>query len=813
MDYGTEHEVHAASTVVERFLPAFMPSMSFYEEGSHVIFHQDVPLILVSPDGSIRPSSTNTATNLPEPVMAVEIKCPFPNKHSKPVHYELPKRYITQILAEMACLKVKQLLYVSWSEESTTLMVVKFDEVLWNLILEEAYQIYGHGQIPTLTKQTPGAKAIKAELASFQQRNVKLLLETSSATSVPTENTCVSMEFLPFMITNFFCDDLGLASVTMLPCIKNTLKHSFELTRKKATEVLVWLVSDVDRAWRPETPHSVPVAYGLKSYSLTSAVMRNMTDEILAACHEKGVHVACTCFDGQWLTLATRSKDNQPLTLLQLQQAIWEKVKSQTKEDVVHIIANAQNMSDVLHWFYHFFCGTKKVCSDVEVTHQEVDDGYLPVDAIETLVSHAANADTLDIPTESSSLVSQTDSAKRQFELHELSELKSIISKKRLGEKALLRWSNYSLQTLQGLLKSAKGMLEFTVAELNEIIDFGKTCFGAANVDISKSWVKGDKINGLALLFGLRNLLPDKEKMVKGPPLSLKQLASSVLHKHRSGGVLVRKLPKRCILNIVAAKVIYPVEKKLFEQSSPFPSDMKISGMDSPKFWFSYPETNAERNQLEPKCVDSHHLFVNLRTKVCRDGLSGFGISKEAWSSVAKFHGDILSPALVNDLIDKQSNGFARATFSEQVQEKMEGLGFEKEAKFCEYVRNWYEADDSKGIPAEGRIERRLRLRSFLLDPVDFSLFPPYGQFVMGMSKQMYEGFLQNIDTKNLLYLLTKQNTYNVRAVGSLQNETFFGQMSDMEPTKLGCPKAIAVPRLMSTITELMHFRHNPDLR
>ena len=108
-------------------------------------------------------------------------------------------------------------------------------------------------------------------------------------------------------------------------------------------------------------------------------------------------------------------------------------------------------------------------------------------------------------------------------------------------------------------------------------------------------------------------------------------------------------------------------------------------------------------------------------------------------------------------------------------------LGHNKEAYFCKLVRDWYSADDAPGISAVNRAAYRLNMRKFLLDPLDFGQFPPYGSHVLGMSKQMLEGFLQSIDTNIQLYSVVIDGTMNSRAVSSLTNETFFGDMTDME--------------------------------
>ncbi|CAH1779700.1 unnamed protein product [Owenia fusiformis] len=105
----------------------------------------------------------------------------------------------------------------------------------------------------------------------------------------------------------------------------------------------------------------------------------------------------------------------------------------------------------------------------------------------------------------------------------------------------------------------------------------------------------------------------------------------------------------------------------------------------------------------------------------------------------------------------------------------------------------------------------RLAFRRFLLDQVDFEIFPPYGSHIKGIPQTAFEGFLQSIDTHMQLYALI--GPYNQRAVSSLVNENFFGELSEVEPTKLGCPKATHIGRLMSTVTEVLHYRHNPSCR
>ncbi|CAG2192105.1 unnamed protein product [Mytilus edulis] len=90
---------------------------------------------------------------------------------------------------------------------------------------------------------------------------------------------------------------------------------------------------------------------------------------------------------------------------------------------------------------------------------------------------------------------------------------------------------------------------------------------------------------------------------------------------------------------------------------------------------------------MEPKCLDAHHLLVNLRCKVCKDGV--WGIRKDAWHAVADSDNNIISKGIVVDLLDKQNNAFAKRTFSNEVEEQMRKLDFVSEANFCYMIRRW----------------------------------------------------------------------------------------------------------------------------
>jgi hypothetical protein len=181
-------------------------------------------------------------------------------------------------------------------------------------------------------------------------------------------------------------------------------------------------------------------------------------------------------------------------------------------------------------------------------------------------------------------------------------------------------------------------------------------------------------------------------------------------------------------------------------------------------------------------------------------------ISKEAWKQVAlnsSENGAGLSIAMVEDLVDAQSNGYARRTFSKDVEREMRRLSFDREADFCRDFRNWYLAEDEPGLSAEDRFQYRMRMRERRLSGVKFGVFRPPGLHVKGIPITMWEGLLTNIDRRLQMYSVAKGGTYNVRALGTLEAETLFSCFQAWDPKMTGVLRADDVPQVMETASFL----------
>uniref|UniRef100_K1QSC3 Uncharacterized protein n=1 Tax=Magallana gigas TaxID=29159 RepID=K1QSC3_MAGGI len=80
----------------------------------------------------------------------------------------------------MVVLETDVLIFVSYSNESTTFHKVHFDEVLWERILGEATELYDKHGIVKHTRSRPQLKSLKELLSSFVKTNVEFLCEVPS---------------------------------------------------------------------------------------------------------------------------------------------------------------------------------------------------------------------------------------------------------------------------------------------------------------------------------------------------------------------------------------------------------------------------------------------------------------------------------------------------------------------------------------------------------------------------------------------------------------------------------------------------------
>jgi hypothetical protein len=113
--------------------------------------------------------------------LAFEFKCPYAEKRFKPqVHYTVPHCYAVQLLCEMAALQCTNMLFLSYTQESTTVFKVTFSESLWNKVWEELVALYGDNIPKRPSKLSKTVSALRNELKTFVVENTEFLVEIPS---------------------------------------------------------------------------------------------------------------------------------------------------------------------------------------------------------------------------------------------------------------------------------------------------------------------------------------------------------------------------------------------------------------------------------------------------------------------------------------------------------------------------------------------------------------------------------------------------------------------------------------------------------
>ena len=796
MSYGTENEKHAIATLVGKVLPVYSPALIYMEEGCYRLCIGDRNIV-ISPDGSCRTSVNDVAS------YGVECKCPFPGKiFTTPVFYKLPKYYVTQVLSEMYALKTNKLFFICYSEESITVQRVTFDEDLWNDIQQEVHYVYGNDRPLRPTKRSELSKRIQTKINEFVENNVEFLAEMTSLKASDCEHSNTSGE------NEKFCSHKSEHKTGMLTvretmeCLHNCDKHienAYKLTKAKACEFLGFMISNLDREYKTEQLHSIPIAYGLKGYSMSTDTLRSMIEDVLRHCKERGLYVPVVSFDGQWCRLSVRDHDGAPLTVLQLQKTIFAAVRRISKTALIKIMsesnvislrkdANLNDIKDIVDTevtdhHSQIIVGSlksekplfvsknaydlirKKTVIPTNESHIECVRGNtdnissLPDNVIDNLSTELAEdiESTATLANQAANIVigaieeinlsetifshdcaNGTDTDMLENNKHEQGcvvntaletnanildemDVDNMLSALKESANAKGKWNISLLQFKEKLTSANMIDKSFTLRDIQICL---KPIIGKLKSKEIKVQLSGPKC---LIVNTLSNLLGDgttKEIRCKATAEKVKTLKT--LSKQA-----VMKISKDH-LNVIVAENIFPQELSQWYNMSPFGKKLNIKDVDTTdqKYWYSRPEFNAPLDYYIFMILDAYHQICGLRRLVCANGIPSASISRKGWQQVAEeseSNGSGLNRSLVNDLIDRQSIGFAVKTFSEEVEDALHNSGYVHEAEFCQLVRQWYQAEDEPGISSKDRCEARLRFRAWLLHNVNFGKFPPYG--------------------------------------------------------------------------------------
>lgn len=372
------------------------------------------------------------------------------------------------------------------------------------------------------------------------------------------------------------------------------------------------------------------------------------------------------------------------------------------------------------------------------------------------------------------------------------------------------KWIGKSEEDIRSLFVTVDGLKKLLKSELLEITKLLniKLLAGEKVLDAFSKLTRVDLVNQLSRCIGNGEVLEKtKRKCRQKYPKSLQELAN---------GILMKSTYPKQVLNIAYASCIWPERVKAWRNSSRVSEMVKVECETETYFKPYYvPEFNEERQDFEVFIYDKTRLATNLRKCVCLDRVEGITI--KAWEAVASHSPDILNRGLIEvssdgKILDQMKEQLAKTIFNESVEIEMDKMGFRKEAIFCNVVREaLFIADDTPGISAKARCQKRLNLISWLNDGVQFGKFPPYGARVKGLSHILYEGLRSSMEGKLYLYPLTKSGTYCARAPSTLCSESFFSSMQDMDPWGQGILTTDGVKKHISDFTTVTAMKMEED--
>ena len=248
MEHGRVNEINAMATLLSKILPVFHPGMKFREVGCYLIKGSEVP-ILVSPDGE------GVSGNRVK--LVFEFKCPTMSKpYHSPVHYQVPMRYLPQVLCEMNGPdgEVDECLFISWTAQSTTVFRVLNDPELWTYVLEQLASTYQHPVYPR--KKPSQAATLLEKFKDFQTQKVIFLDEFPSCRALPcgcTRQPVSSPEGLFHQHGSLPVQPKSQPIIPLISEMQQSLKVTKEhinkaaqLLRPLAKDVLVYVLSDLD---------------------------------------------------------------------------------------------------------------------------------------------------------------------------------------------------------------------------------------------------------------------------------------------------------------------------------------------------------------------------------------------------------------------------------------------------------------------------------------------------------------------------------------------------------------------------------------
>ena len=605
------------------------------------------------------------------------------------------------------------------------------------------------------------------------------------------------------------------------------LKEAYHIVREEAAKILAFVAADSTRVPEPENPCHNPIAYGLKGYSLPMTIMRHLINDVRDNCKVANVSIRCEVYDGQFLNLVHYSADGSPLTCLTFLHEYYKEVKKWSKMQCINHLATVAIPHNI-HIDYHT---TPRVLemwgkSIDELTKCQASRPLHPPDPTlaQEDISNLFRGSQLGSRITRQTQGDYSDDSDDDNYGEEQDDPDYVVNDSNLE----LNYSNYS----DDISKDLNAELDDLIADQEEMtfledllqsLNRGKIDWSEMDVnDLVNKFLKHPQ-ECMKMVVDELNLIGNLIQTYTGIKANLQTSSQELILTRRRGRQTKRiktlkQLARKPVmepvyskeyLQIVVTNTMFADAVNQWLNQTTLPMEIRVDQDDGDYFdqtCHSYPEYSENREQHEYRCIDPGHTLINMPSQISRHGYDF--CSKAAFVHVCETNHKVLPKSILEDRLDRQSIHIAKHFFSSDIEQELQKNGDDAKAKFVRLVRNWFEACDERGIDIYTRVKHLQDFFDFLSKLIDWQEMPPPFSYIQGMPVPTYESVMQGITTRLQIFSLSNM-PISQRAISTVGIESFFSELTSMEFSGLGCPKALDIPRLISHVTELYSIRHD----
>ena len=291
--------------------------------------------------------------------IVIEIKSPTPQKNiAETLFYEVPNRYFPQLQSELKAYKCTELWLLCSTAISATVIIVLFDEHIWNRIWDLTCALYQPDNPNIPTRLHADVKQLKIDISAWKQQCLRILCEVPTVTG-EYGNITVDPNFsspycpaLPRIQIDTTTDSVSNMSKELSISTISAFQECHQVLYEPAKELLVFMLTDKDRKQNKNVPYSFPVAYALIGPSMSNAHLQFLVDKVRNELRSRNIPVLCETYDGQWHKHITETHSGHQLTKFHGKE-MWNKVSNLSKDKCLEQIHQMSIVKKSSHELIH----------------------------------------------------------------------------------------------------------------------------------------------------------------------------------------------------------------------------------------------------------------------------------------------------------------------------------------------------------------------------------------------------------------------------------------------------------------------------